>query len=241
MLAVAAALVVLLEKPVRVTAQPVHCGPTYCEAEMTVSAGGRRVRVGTTLLAKSWPRALPRIRERVRWKNDYLFVGTDCGGGNAWCCNKERVFALDHGQLIDLGHVCPRDLHDAGSSYDGTRFLDRYDLLEGNALTSHADAPEFPVIRVRRGDALVTDVDATWELNRHTFESVSRYLAKAHHGEFRVRGHILLAATLAKYCGRSSELREVLSHARQLLTRDERSRLNEALREVKEGGSPHRH
>ena len=240
MLAAAAALVVLLEKPVRVTARPVHCGPTYCEAELTVSAAGRRVHVDTTLLAKNWTRALPRIRERVRWKDDYLFVGTDCGGGNAWCCYAERVFALDHGQLIDFGHVCPRDFHVAGSSYDGARFVDQYDVLEGNALTSHADAPEFPVIRRRNGDALETDVDATWELNRRTFESVSRSLAKATRGQYGLRHHILLAAALAKYCGRHAELRETMSRARELLTREERSRLAEALEDVREGAPPHR-
>ena len=240
MLAAAAALVVLLEKPVRVTARPVHCGPVYCEAQLTVSAGSRRVHVGTTLLAKSWSQALPSIRERVRWKDDYLFVGTDCGGGNAWCCYAERVFALDHGELIDFGHVCPRESHFAGSSYNGTRFLDRYDVLEGNALTAHADAPEFPVIRVRQGDALVTDVDATWEMNRQMFESVARSLAKARRGQFGLRRHVLFNAALAKYCGRQSELRETMAHARRLLTREERSRLADALEEVREGGPPHR-
>jgi len=241
MLAAAAALVVLLDKPVRVAARPIRCATTnYCECELTVSAGGRKVRIETTLLQRRWPRALEAIRERVRWKDGYLFVGTDCGGGNAWCCYAERVFALDGGELIDLGHVCPRDVHAAGSSYDGTRFLDRYDVLEGNALTAHADTPEFPVVRVRHGDALVTDADATWEMNRHTFESVARSLAKARRGQFGLKQHILLNAALAKYCGRESELRETMSLARQLLTREERSRLIEALDDVRSGSPPHR-
>lgn len=239
MFAAAAALVVLLEKPVRVTARPVHCGPRYCECELTVSGGGRSVHVGTTLMQRTFPRAVEKIRERVRWKDGYLFVGTDCGGGNAWCCLGERLFAYEGGQLIDFGHVCPRD-DVAGSSWNGTRFLDRYDVLEGNALTSHADAPEFLVVRVRRGDALVTDKEATWDLNRQTFDSVSRSLAKAKRGQFGIRRHLLLNAALTKYCGRTAEYRETMSRARQLLTRQERGRLNEALGEVREGGPPHR-
>jgi hypothetical protein len=69
---------------------------------------------------------------------------------------------------------------------------------------------------------------------------VARSLAKARRGQFGLKQHILLNTALAKYCGREAELRETMSHARQLLTREERSRLIEALAEVREGGPPHR-
>ena len=240
MLAAAALVAVLLEKPVRVVARPIGRAANVYECELTVSAGGRSVRIETMPVVPTLPRAVEAIRERVHWKDGYLFVGTDCGGGNAWCCYAERVFAIRDGELIDFGHVCSRDVHAAGSSFDGHRFIDMYDVLEGNALTSHAEAPEFPVVRVRSGGTLVTDRDATWEMNQRTFESVARSLAKARRGQYGLKQHILLDAALAKYCGRTTELRETMSLARRLLTQEERSRLGEALEEVKEAGPPHR-
>ena len=240
MLAAAAAVVVLLQKPVRVVARPIGRAANTYDCEITVSAGGRNVRIETMPVAPTWTKASAAIRERVQWKNDYLFVGTDCGGGNAYCCYAERVFALQNGVLVDFGHVCPRDAHGAGSSFDGTRFIDEYDRLEGNALTPHAESPEFPIVRVRSGNALVTDRDATWQMNQAAFDGFDVTLKKAHRGQYGLRQHILFNAALAKYCGRRAELRQTMSLARQLLTREERSRLGDALDDVKEGGPPHR-
>ena len=98
----------------------------------------------------------------IGWKGRYLFVRTECGGGNAWKCDQELVFARQGPRLAMLGRLAP-SADGIGTSYRDGRFYDMDVDWELNDVTSHAGAPAFPLVLRDAGGRLVVDLDASWK------------------------------------------------------------------------------
>ena len=88
-------------------------------------------------------KALAVQKKHITWKGPYLLVRSECGGGNAWRCDRDAIFAARSGQLIQLGEVYAGSRTTSYQSYRNGYFGDVYDKLENNALTGHATAPFF--------------------------------------------------------------------------------------------------
>jgi hypothetical protein len=85
--------------------------------------------------------ALAVQKKHTRWKGTYLFVRSECGGGNAWRCDRDAIFTARSGRLVQLGEVYAGARNTSYRSYRNGCFWDVYDKLENNALTGRATAP----------------------------------------------------------------------------------------------------
>jgi hypothetical protein len=156
------------------------------------------------------------IRELTVWKDGFLFVRYEGGGGNAWRHDFDYVFTVRDGELICLGSVL---------LYEHSQFYDVYDGLELNALTSHAAAPHFEVVMTEQNGALVANLDTTWALNKTDHDrcvaEIDKYLQSGEREPERdheVTSCLLGNAILARYCDRQTELEKVLSQTKRILS-----------------------
>ena len=158
----------ILDSPVRIVALPsprvapeypltfhlsLEHGAERCTLETTIRLPGRQ-----TTLAN----AVRRLRRTIGWRHGYLFVRTECGGGNAWKCQGESVFGIRNGRLVGLGTLATRSVSDGiATSWRGGLFWDAHTDLEINELTSHAGAPWFELRLRERDGRLVADTEST--------------------------------------------------------------------------------
>jgi hypothetical protein len=61
--------------------------------------------------------ALAVQKKHTRWKEPYLFVRSECGGGNAWRCDRDAIFAAISGKLVQLGEVYAGSRNTSYQSY----------------------------------------------------------------------------------------------------------------------------
>lgn len=198
---------------------PVNSSPY--EFDLNISKGKNIYTIETILIArKSYKEAISDIRTGTGWKNGYLFVPSECGGGNAWRCNTEHVFSLRKGKLINIGEVgygISKD-NGPGSTYDNGYFYDYYDKFEINKLTSHASAPGIVMLMKEVDGIFVQDLSRTWDFNANRYkenkEIIEKY-KKAKDGwqtEEYIRP-LLGNAVLSKFCGKNTELEYILKQA----------------------------
>jgi len=220
--------VLLQSKPFRVEATFEDSGGLpWFMAEITVSGGGRSYVLPTAIRADSGgsAAALGELRRSMGWKDDFFFVRTSCGPGNAWKCVNEAVFESGDNGPVGLGRLSAR----AGEGYATCRvngaFLDFDADFEINDLTSHAGAPGFDVVLLGKDGRLVGDPGATWARNERRF-AANDSLAHAHVGPQSSGGREfwepaitprLENALIAKWCGRESLADSVVAEARGVL------------------------
>jgi len=177
------------------------------------------------------------IKTKTGWKGKYLFVRSDCGGGNASNCSVEVVFTINAGKLIRLGDLSIDDDSKIGSGYNHGYFTYFYDKIEANSLTSHADAPRFDIFMKDNNGKFVVDAEKTWKEGQIIFVRHSKYIRlhlEGHDGKIDdgLAAMILYNAAFSKYCNKVSELRKYITLAKKYFRYNEFRKFSEALAEV---------
>jgi hypothetical protein len=210
---------VIIRKPIPVIAkltkeQPPskETGGSY-EFDLTVGEGKEKFTRSTCIISvDSVDQAFKAIKKGTRWNGKYLFVRTECGGGNAWSCNRDAIFMLRAGRVHSLGDVFGGDRENPARSYKDGYFWDIYNKFEMNGLTDHATAPAFRLALLEKAGELQPDLPRTWLRNRSDFQSrmteIGAFIktdGKKHDRKELV--HLVLSnAVLAKYCERKNEV-----------------------------------
>jgi hypothetical protein len=220
----------ILERPVKVVAQP-DSKPgdpaRFFPFTLTVSYGGRSFMFGTLLIAVAdRDQALAMLRRTIGWKDGYLFVRQECGGGNMWRCDVDQVFAVRDGRLIHIGEqLGGRRDQGPGAWFREGYFTDVYDRFESNDLTSHAGAPSFTVYMKEKHGTFVVDLTRTWAGNRNAFkrdrDEIPR-VARNQEMDPRARAETLASlllhnALLERYCLKPRLLVRTMRNAARLL------------------------
>jgi hypothetical protein len=221
----------LLTQPVKVVAQsdskpgdPARFFPFT----LTVSHDRCLFTFKTLLIAvANRDQALVVLRRTIGWKDGYLFVRQECGGGNMWRCNVDQVFALRNGRLLHIGEQLGgrRDLG-VGALFRDGYFTDVYDRFESNALTSHAGAPSFTIYMKEKNGAFVVDLTRTWTRNREAFKRdrdeiprVARNRGMDPRARAEMLASLLLHNTLLeRYCLKPRRLAGTMHDAARLLS-----------------------
>jgi hypothetical protein len=247
---------VILDRPVRVVAyaEPTRPPATPIRAFRLRIGRGADCFEARTLIHDPGPtrgeNAITVLRRSIGWKDGFLFVRQECGGGNMWRCNVEDVFELRRGRLVPLGALAARAPAGIGTCREHGRFLDVYDDLEINPVTSHAGAPAFQIVARAQDGRLVVDPAETWDLDLGGFRS-RQALAEAlkrpapedprTDAEGRWEGVVsprLANAALARYCDRAEELNATLREAEAVLPPPVLARFRKALEVVEPGRLP---
>jgi len=171
--------------------------------------------------------AVSQIKESTGWKDNYLFVPSECGGGNAWRCNTEHVFTIRQDQLTHIGKV-RNDDGKPGSSYKNGYFFDVYDKLEVNSLTSHVDSPSIVIVMREMEGRFMVDLERTWHENldkyKRNLEEIRRIKIsggiKRSSIEESLITPVLFNAALTKYCRRQKEFEDAVREAKSSFSDD---------------------
>ena len=218
------------------------------EAELTIERGNDRFRISTSIYgAKDQDEAISVLKRVTGWKEGYLFVREDCGGGNAWRCDLDHVFAIRQGRLNHLGEVAAGMPWDSlvGKYKDGY-FTDIYNKFEINDLTSHAHAPGMTLFLQEKGGHLQVNLEYTCLQNREVFMEDAAKIAGNRGKEFADENSravylippILSNAVYAKYCRRGTELSHIMRVAKSVLTKHELQKFLAILAQVVPGEKP---
>ena len=237
----------LLDHPVRVVATLEDTIGPHLRCRLDVSGPRATYALETDLMlagGASWDSALVALRHTIGWCDGYLFVRTECGGGNAWKCASETVFALRGGRLVSLGTLAAWAGGGLATSRVRGGFRDYDADLEITDATSHAGAPGFEVRLRERGGTLVGERAATWRLLAKRRAGSAR-LAREHAGppgadetwDGVVSPRLALAA-IARWCGRAREEAAVLAEARGALPPDRWRAFTDALTRITPGALP---
>ena len=176
--------------------------------DITVSDGFSTYSEASLLVAVAdIDEAVKVLRSTTVWRPPYLFVRTECGGGNAWACNEEVVFRLHGRRLRRFGVFAVNDDRKAAASFHGDHFDDLYDRMEG--LLCHACSPSFRMaVRDSNGRQIVESA-LTWEHNQPWYAASFRAVSAHRPGRpwpadsFE---ELLRCSLLARYCNRKDEL-----------------------------------
>ncbi|MEW6111913.1 MAG: hypothetical protein AB1664_07270 [Thermodesulfobacteriota bacterium] len=204
-------------------------GPRYWgDVTIHVTRGDISFEVPYLSLSRTSPNGvIEGIRESTGWKDGYLFIPSECGGGTSWRCETEYVFAVRQGKLIKVGEFAVTmgpNTPGLGSSYAHGFFYDVWGRLEANPFTSHASAPFFFMVMKEEDGVLAPDLDRTWEHNRETYKEKLEFIRHYDRGKpsddtrrQSLASSLLLCAALAKYCDRQPELDLAMRQAKYLL------------------------
>jgi hypothetical protein len=141
---------IVLNGPVRVTSRAVS--PDYPDFELEVQYRDAAFSYRTFILGVSGLDGAAAFQKKhTGWEGPYLFVRTECGGGNAWRCNQDAIFRLKSGRLVRLGKIYADGRDASYNPYRKGRFRDLYDKFEENDLTDHATAPSFWIALDEKG------------------------------------------------------------------------------------------
>lgn len=205
---------IVLREPVQVTAEILKEEPPaegmggICELKITVEKGRNKFDRRTFLVnADNREAAFALIRKGTRWKDGYLFVRTECGGGNMWRCNRDVVFSLRGEGLRVLGDLFAGDRDVPAVSWKDGYFWDIYDKFEMNGLTDHVAAPAFLVALKDEGGVLKADLRRTWLRNLPDFTRRAAEIGalKAGRRQRDLESAILANTVLARYCAQKKE------------------------------------
>jgi len=199
----------------------------------------------TFFWAQSRRKAMELVRERVAWRKPYVFVQTECGGGTAWSCSTETVWRMTGRTCQPLGaFIVTDESGHAGLALRGGEFHDLYDKLENAELPiSHSRMPRFETVFVERDGTLVADLERTWRVNDEEFQKAFAAVqqigtaapsdeVERHEGPM---ADFAEALAIAKYCGKTSIVEELLARAREALTGDEADALERVVQKVTTG------
>jgi hypothetical protein len=162
-----------------------------------------------------------RLKRTTGWKNGYLFVRSDCGGGNAWNCNYDNVYTMINNRLHFLGTISCGDDTTIGAMYDGHYFRHLFDKFESNGLTSHAGAPGITLVMTADNGSFVVDIDKTWAENESYFNEkdslVTLILNHRAQPEMttELTDALLQNAVTAKYCNKAKQLAKYIRLAKE--------------------------
>jgi hypothetical protein len=195
--------------------------------DILIAQNGRQFKTGTGIFgARDIGEAVSRIKKSVGWKDDYLFVTSECGGGNAWRCDVDHVFSIRRDQLIYVGSI--QGGEKPGHNYKNAYFYDTYDRLEINGLTTHVGAPGIGLVMKEQDGHFIVDLDQTWQINVERYKQNLEDIrgikgSKYDYDEVRLRiaSIVLFNAVLAKYCRHQGEMIQAIKEAKSLLKEDD--------------------
>jgi hypothetical protein len=225
----------------------------YYDLQMTVAAGRMKYELDSALTGqKNLKTVTQRLNKTIGWKGPYLFIRSDCGGGHSWRCNKDYVFKLSGKRLIKIGETAvwetiPGGEESIGPGYQHGYFLDIWDGLENNDLTSWAEGPFILMLLQDRDDKLVMNKDQTWKFNLSQYranEIELRQRAKRNTKSslkwFELNSQLLFNTALAKLTERKQEYQETVDLAKLMIDTDGVDRLESIISEkVSSSGSEH--
>jgi len=222
--------VAILGRPVAVSARldlAPGAPPHFYPFTITVAHEQQAYSYRTALVAvDDAAAAIAILRRTIGWRGGYLFARRECGGGNAWRCDVDLVFALRGGRLERIGEQIGGTRSQApGAAYRNGHFVDVYDRLEINDLTSHAGAPWFRIYLVDRDGELAVDLPYTWRMDARRFAENRREIVRVERDpklDPRARNESLASlllhnAALARYCRQAGPLEATDSDAKRLL------------------------
>ena len=185
-------------------------------------------------------KAIDVLKQGIGWKEGFLFVRLECGGGNAWRCSREQVFALRQGRLIHFGEILGGEREEKpGRHYQDGWFSDIYDKFELNTLVGHAFAPGIRLFERVVSDHLEVDLERTWLENQKDFDlTLPEIEPRNEQEEVEIIHPLLHNAVIAKYCRRDAELQAALELTHAHLDKDRLDRLMKILADVVPGDGP---
>lgn len=217
----------------------------YYPFEIRVDYGKQHYSFTTiTTTGKDLKAALRHLKKTATWEKPYLYVRSECGGGNAWRCNIYHVFKLNMHNLLYMGMAFKTERIPAAK---GRIFLDIFDKFENNFLTSHAGAPAMLIVLSDKNDRLVTDLKRTWARNkkehsknsakiRHIVDNKPDNASKRWQHDLAVL--LLTNAVRAKYCEQTTELENIMSLSETYLDKEMFENLKDSVLEVIPGELP---
>jgi hypothetical protein len=159
--------VVLLRSPALVKAVLRNNDDSDWGFEIQIAHAGKTESVLTGVIGeRTYSDAVSHLRKAVAWRPPYLFVVSECGGGNVWSCAIEHVFKIQGGRFQKVGLFIGGERTGAAESYEHGYFMDTYDKLEDMDGLSHAGSPDFYVALRERDGRFAVDLAETWRLNR---------------------------------------------------------------------------
>jgi hypothetical protein len=235
--------VVLLRSPVPVTATLGERDGHLWHFHIEVAHAGRTEAISTTFFADTYPAAVRHLRKAVAWRKPYLFVVSECGGGNTWSCDIEHVLRIEGESFAKLGPFVVEGETTAATSYDHGYFLDLYDKLEGKAPLSHVGSPNFPIAFRERDGHLALDLEETWRRNRREVLDILAKDGPASREEPCTRDEsrmapLAQALAIARYCDKKDVVGQIFAKAARVLTPDDRERLDQVGQRVFPGELP---
>ena len=186
-----AAPTVLLESPVRITAETLAgAKANTTKLELTIQHGASEFTL-SVLQRGNTAEALAAQKSISGWKDGYLFIRDDCLVDDpalaAWRCVVDHVFTLVEDaknkpatRLIYVGDVfaseeCMEAVRIGCALYKGT-FTDVYDRLENNTLAPRAESPALLIEMTVDGGIFQVDPEETWKANQERFLAGTRCL-----------------------------------------------------------------
>ncbi len=214
----AAAVVVLMSRPVRVEARLLRDvdGRTF-EYTFVVS-DGQKARHFPTLLIDDTRAELDReIRNSVGWMPPYLSIRTEAGG-NAWASERRSVYKLVNGKLTFLGDFVDGYNAHLSRAIGRPCFVDWFDKLEENPQgLCHACRPSLQIVACDSASGVSVDIEETWRQNAQFFREAMDGINRCTHD---CVAQFTQAAVLAKYCRRDATATRLLARAKRVLSAD---------------------
>lgn len=212
----------ILNEPVRVEAELLDFSAPVYSFTISISYKQDQYEVDSGIYFEGNPQQLPEeVKKLAGWKNGYLFIFDGCGGGNAWCCDMEKVFAIRDNKLKNLGDVC---LHFAKSEYKPGASLEDGYFIDVNAalenISCHACSPDLKVILKEENESLLPVEELTWKANLKRFKKNMKIVRKWYYSEKRenlleVGDGIYFIALASKFCDKEKIYKKVQLYARE--------------------------
>lgn len=246
------AVILLFDAPVKVTAaldkDQYEEGQPYYPFKLRTEYVKQKYVFKTIIFsARGETDAVRHLKKTVILKKPYLLVKAECGGGNAWRCNIYHVFKLKKQELVYVGMAFKTEEESSAGSLG---FVDIYDKLESNMVTSHADAPGLWIALSEKDDRFVADLNHTWKRNKKEYNKTSAKIRQhikrkswTDQDRWRRELAILLLrnAVTAKYCERTKELESIMSLAATNLGKELVESFKGSLSDVLPGELPQAH
>jgi hypothetical protein len=235
--------------PVRAEARLLHQDPAGTQSSgqyvfaITVHGDAGDQVMTTAIHASALDEAVKIARAATVWRSPYLFVHLDRGVGNRPDGRREAVFEVLNGKLLSLGQLI--DLGDGLNNYHGRHFVDYWVADSAQLLNLCRDcAPVMRIQLVDRDGRLEVQRSVTWSANQDSWLANAQVISHppadaasdaqdAVDGDFAARLSYFQAvvknAMLAKYCGKTADLLDLLNLTAPHLNAEQRQDLREAL------------
>jgi hypothetical protein len=235
--------------PVRAEARLLHQDPAGAQSSgqyvfaITVHGDAADQVMTTAIRSSSVDEAVKIARAATVWRAPYLFVHLDRGVGNRPDGRREAVFEVLNGKLLSLGQLI--DLGEGVNSYHGRHFVDYWVPDAAQQLLLCRDcAPVMRIQLVDRDGHLEVQRSVTWSANQDSWLANAQVIAHppadasgdpqdSADSEFAARLSYFQAvvknAMLAKYCGKTADLLDLLNLTAPHLNPEQRQDLRDSL------------